>query len=386
MDIRTSIKLALLQDPTNGEFIATSTLFYFQPSAGQMYSPVLVHVDLEHVMNSTMRVVNDLISSVCPPMVLFTYGPLQVNGTKFSKYMQEMERANQFGSIVSIVNPKLDFHTSFYTLHDNIPVDMSERLSSLFQWGKLTGEGNGVAETIGCMLNKPVISINMLGLDTDYDQLAAIVEEIPRYPDYTYIENIKAEAPPINEGKCACCNRPRFPLKFFNSIRTHLCPVCEARAKRIGKGKINLMSWYAAVLEVKQERVRTHKANMRQQLNEFMCPNCNGIIREGLYRECQCPTCHKSFFRDKNTLYSYSGTSALSPVTKYTYVNGLVTKQTALSFSSSPLEVCEVCMSPAIVLESRIEQDTGYHIPICKRCMTERYRSVQLRLSPTTKK
>ena len=382
MDIRTHANFRRITAiPTNGEFISTPKYIMFKPNKGVMFSPVLIHVDLEDLMNVHVDTINKLLSGPLPPLFLLTDGRNRQAGVDFCDYISIKKLNGAINAIISINNPSSPDMDSYQNLHDNLPSELISLLDTMFQRGKIIGEGNPIAETVSSLLNKPCVSYHMLGNPNDFDDLVMLLDNIPEYPTFNYVKDCRYTPPALADDRCACCGRVRKPLIFFHGIQNYLCPVCARKIK--SRGKVNLVNWYACALELRKERILTHKANMRNAtMDKLECPHgCRvhssgkrAIIQDALYSNYKCPVCGRVYQRRGVRLFEFvEGASMLDPnVSVYEYNEGGKVHHAYMQrMSLTPVKKCYVCNKPTIQYHEVVNRTQGYTDYACKECLAK---------------
>lgn len=381
MDIRTHANFRRITAvPTNGEFLSTPKYIMFKPNKGVTFSPVLLHVDLEDLMQVHVDTINKLIADPIPPIILFTDGRSRQAGVDFCDYITIHKISGAINAIISINNPDSPDMDSYQTLHDNLPSELISLMDTMFQRGKIIGEGNPLAETVASLLNKPCVSYHMLGNPDDFDDLIMLLDNIPEYPNFNYVKDCRYTPPALTDDRCACCGRVRKPLLFFHGIQNYLCPVCARKIK--SRGPVNLTNWYACALELRKERILTHKANMHNStMFKMECPHgCrvhstgkHAIIRDAQHNEYTCPVCGRSYFRQNNRLFElHEGAPITSNVSVYEYnAGGKVQHAYSQGQHATPVVTCYLCHKPTLHYNTLVDKKTGATGHVCKGCITQ---------------
>jgi hypothetical protein len=253
-------KLAAITSPF-GEIKFYNNYGIFTPEEGSTFCPVLVHVAYKKLDSSVFDTINMTLNSDSPPIMLFTYGNKFANVADLVNMWKEDGFTDAIHAIVSIHNDRMGVFEGWGTLHNNLPEELEALLNEELNEGKYVGAGNKLAENIGCILNKPVISFNFIGDgdEEEYDLLHNVINFIPEYKEYNYQEAITNWQPiATREDTCGLCQKRRGPLKFFYRLQSFLCPVCERKIKK--RGVVNFENYYAVGFDLKQQRINTRRS------------------------------------------------------------------------------------------------------------------------------
>lgn len=301
MDMRLYHKALNLTSPL-GENISTSSFQMFLPNNGVDYTPVLLHCEMKGLGEEAYGVLKGIYESENPPIILLTYEPNAESLAEICKYIEDNHINDYFDTILSINNESVGTDGVYGTMYNNLPVVIEEHLEKVLQWGKRTNCGSKISESIGCLFNKPVISIDILGSGKDAAQVYHIMEYMPEVTDYDYHQSIRNTDITAKSDVCTCCGRRRPPMKFFYKIQGKLCLACESRIKKLGE--VNLINFGIAALELKRERAQTRAANLRRNVDRatILCPHCGAeLVAWG--DKLSCTKCNDLFFLKRHRLY-----------------------------------------------------------------------------------
>ena len=168
-----------------GDVEQNSRFMVIVPCEGFDYYPVLVHCDYKNITRATHTLVKHIVENGASPIVVITYGNQANIGVEVASYLQANELVGCFNSIISINNERFGFLQGYATYWNNLPFQLEEKLASVTFLGKYTDVGNGLAEYLGSVLNKPTISTHFVGSEQDYltvyEFLGILSEEFPGY-------------------------------------------------------------------------------------------------------------------------------------------------------------------------------------------------------------
>lgn len=319
MDMRLYTKASNLTSPL-GENISTSSFQMFLPNNGVDYTPVLLHCEMKGLGEEAYGVLKGIYESENPPIILLTYEPNAESLTEICKYMEDNHINDYFDTILSINNESVGTDGVYGTMYNNLPVAIEEHLEKILQWGKRTNCGSKLSESIGCLFNKPVISIDILGSIRDLETILSIMDDMPEVTDYDYHQSIRNTDITAKTDVCTCCGRRRPPLKFFYKIQGKLCLACESRIKKLGE--VNIVNFGIAALELKRERAQTRAANLRKNVDRanILCPHC-GTPLDTWKGKLYCKKCDGFFILKRSRLY-YKYTLEGVPMCRVYELNG----------------------------------------------------------------
>ena len=349
-----------LDGPFGSMYKASPHEVWFWPEESAQYNPVLLHVNVNNMTVGTLAFIRDTIASEVPCPVLFTDTDDSKSVENFLEWLEATGYDESFNAVLSIANPNVP-QGYYATFHKNLPTDLTDYLSWFFQWGvNENKQASRAAETISLALNVTCVSFNYGGdTEDDWEMLLSLIQYIPKYHDWRYIEYQLPET--TKQGVCACCEKKRGPQKYFYRIQGNLCPVCEKKIKAIGD--VNVINLYKAQIKLMQERVTTRKANIRKQLSELSlaCPKCGGGLTYGPNNGLVCKECKSVYFRDKQHLIEGRDNHML-----YVYNKTQVVSIKPAS-SQQLVQYCYSCRKPTIN-GVRYERPDGTAVILCKNC------------------
>ena len=366
-------KLALSLRPF-GEVEQTSKYMVIVPPVGTEYYPVLLHCDYKNISQATHNIVKYLLECGTPPIVLITDGNQASIAASVASYLEVNEIVPLFNGILSMNNERFGFLQGFATYWNNLPFQLEERLAHIKFLGKYTNVGNGFAETLGQMFNKPVVSTHFVGAEQDYmdikEFLACLAEE---YPEYNYQKGMDFPGNftrPNTDKRCVCCHKTGNDLQYFHAIQGNLCPTC-IRKMRNRKGGINITNWYRLAVELKVERMNTSTANtLALWKKEPVCPDCGGKLTSKEYHEYHCDACGRTVWYKNKHYYRIVENLGTQFVQKISDDGKSLAGSWPL-MKAVELMTCDECRKVVIDFTTRYEANTNTTRVVCKRCVSK---------------
>lgn len=351
-----------------GKIEAFANYILFTPEEGTTFCPCLVHVNYKDLDEYVFETIKEVLSSDNPPLMLFTYGNSFANVSSLINSWKQEGLHEAINAVVSIHNDQMGIFDGWGTFYDNLPKELEILLDEELNNGKYIGVGNKLAENIGCILNKPVISFNFIGNDNEYDLLNNVINFIPEFPEYDYNKEITNWQPiATREDTCYCCSKRRGPLKFFYRLQGFLCPVCEKKVK--AKGVVNLKNFLEVGAELQQQRSDTRRSNLRQVLNKHKhtCLSCGGELTYVDHHKYVCG-CKKIWWIKQSMMYEIRRELNKDFVYTYSIRNTgyikLIRTQPVTSYSA--ITWCDICQTMGISNTSIHQGRESYNL--CPEC------------------
>lgn len=340
----------------------------FVPYEDVLYTPVLFHVALNEASHAALMMAKFLIEDETPPFVLFTSTNEHDTTSELTTFLEEQDCEDAFNVIFSIANK--DIPEGFYTsLHNNLPLDLEEFLDAAFAWG-LTSEHDAshAAELLSLYFNKPCVSFNVDTEDTA-DTLYSLARYVPRYEDWQYAQHTHVDLD--SSGRCCLCNKKRGPQKFFYKIQGNLCPVCEEKIKKLGRG-VDIISFAVAKKALDEERMRTRRANIRKNILGWLasCPKCGAKLAEGREGEHICDKCRSKFFKQDGFWIEATPERML-----YSYTSKKLLRITS-AYDQQYIQYCSSCGAPT-TKGHHYERKDGTSVVLCDACHWNLQRTIE---------
>ena len=379
-------ELARQLKPT-GDVEQNSRFMVIVPREGFDYYPVLVHCDYKNITRATHTLVKHIVENGASPIVVITYGNQANIGVEVASYLQANELVGCFNSIISINNERFGFLQGYATYWNNLPFQLEEKLASVTFLGKYTDVGNGFAEYLGSVLNKPTISTHLIGSEQDYltiyEFLGILSEEFPGYNFRTALEKLPQNfTRPKDASRCVCCHKKGDNLSYFASINGKLCPTCRRRMQE-RKGGVCIVNWYRLGSELKIERINSRTANnLNAWQKEPVCLECGSKLTAKEHHEYHCDVCGATaWFKNQHyyrivTTYGQAkvdGNGKKVDVVLGRSVHKISDDGKALvgswALRNSPeLIECSSCGKPCVDFVTHYEQHTNTYVQVCKDC------------------
>ena len=354
-----------------GEVSTTPKFVVFVPPAGADYYPVLLHCDYKNISKATHNLLKHILEGGIPPIIVITEGN-QVNiAMDVISYLRANEIDKLFNGVISMNNERFGFLHGFSTFWDNLPFQLEEDLAHIKELGKYTHVGNGFAEAIGSLLNKPTISTHFCGCEQDYMDIKEFLSVMSsEYPDYNYTK--AADKPgnfkiPASKNRCKCCHKRGDNLVYFATIGGKLCPTCITKMKE-RKGGVNVFNWYRLGVELSVERINSRSANLRRMWQKTpTCTECGGKLTPQGFSEYHCDACGHTLWYKHNYYYrivEYLGKKFVHKISD----DGKSLAGSWPLIKGTELIECDECRHVAVEYTAKYEVSTNTTRLVCKRC------------------